>query len=72
MNALELRGRCPGRLAAPLTRRDMLRGAANGFGLLALSGLLSQESRAVQAADEWRATSHFAPKVKRVVFCFMD
>ena len=72
MKALDTRHCCPGRLATPLTRRDMLRGSANGFGLLALSGLLSQESRAAQAADERRVSPHFAPRVKRVVFCFMD
>src|SRR5580704_9114588 len=60
--------RCPGRLAAPISRRQALAAAANGFGLVALGGLL--ERRADAAAGF--PGPHFAPRAKRVVFCFMD
>ncbi|MDR3639365.1 MAG: DUF1501 domain-containing protein [Isosphaeraceae bacterium] len=56
---------CPGRLPSPLTRREMLATTANGFGLLALSGLLADTASAAH-------TTHFAPKAKNVIFCFMD
>ena len=59
-----------------LTRREMLFRAANGFGGLALTAMLADESR---AAIEDRKTNplairepHFAPKAKNVVFLFMD
>ena len=35
---------CPGRLAAPFSRRQLLRSSANGFGLLALSALLADRA----------------------------
>src|SRR6266446_3889868 len=57
---------CPGLLPIPLSRRDMLQRSAGGFGLLALSALLAEQSR----ADEPRP--HFAPRAKNVIFCFMD
>ena len=48
-----------------LTRRDMLRASANGFGLLALAGQL-------QASNPLAVKlPHFAPKAKRVIFLFM-
>src|SRR5688572_14656689 len=48
-----------------MDRRQMLATSANGFGLVALSSLLAKESRAA-------AKTHFAPKAKNVIFCFMD
>jgi hypothetical protein len=57
---------CPGRLIRPLSRRQALATAANGFGLMALAGLL--EGHACAAASG----PHFAPRAKRVIFCFMD
>ena len=56
-----------------LSRRDMLATSANGFGLLALSGLLAEQA----AADAKRLPGelpapHFAAKAKNVIFCFMD
>lgn len=56
---------CPGRSPAALTRREMLARSANGFGLLALSGLLAEHAGAAPAP-------HFAPRAKNVIFCFMD
>src|SRR3978361_1806375 len=56
-------------------RREMLRTSANGFGLLALSGLLAETSLA--APEEKNSPGglpvpHFAPRAKNVIFCFMD
>ena len=56
---------CPGRQPRPLTRRQMLANTANGFGLLALSGLLAESAGGAPSP-------HFAPKAKNVIFCFMD
>ena len=56
-----------------LTRRDLLATSANGFGLLALSGLLAEraaaESKPVPGA---LPAPHFPAKAKHVIFCFMD
>src|SRR4051812_7915827 len=58
--------KCPGQISSPQTRRAMLQASANGFGLLALSALLSDESRAVMPAPHFRAAA------KNVIFLFMD
>jgi len=63
MTPRPLRSACPGRQPSPMNRRQMLANTANGFGLLALSGLL---------AESTHAAAHFAPKAKNVIFCFMD
>ena len=64
---------CPGRLTPFVTRREMLASSANGFGLLALSGLFANSSSADSARSETLLPqSHFRPKVKNVIFCFMD
>jgi hypothetical protein len=47
----------------PLTRRDMLARCANGFGAVALAGLLG---------DEARAGLHHDSKAKSVIFLYMD
>lgn len=49
-----------------LTRREWFREASNGFGMLALSALLAEESRANSF------TSKTTPKAKSVIFFFMD
>ena len=61
-------GVCPGCLGAPLTRRRMLSLSANGFGLTALSALMAEDAYAglVPAPP-----THFQPKVKNVILCFM-
>jgi len=61
---------CPGRLPAAITRRQALATAANGFGLMALAGLMSDDARAEATREMPRP--HFAPRAKRVIFCFMD
>ena len=50
-----------------LTRREVLRTFASGFGMLGLSGVLNAE--AVSAAP---FTSHIIPRAKRVIFLFMS
>ena len=54
----------------PITRREWLSTASNGFGMLALSTLLAEEAKlrgsAVKSSDDSPA------KAKSVIFCFMD
>src|ERR1043166_8016726 len=63
---------CPGRMTAPLTRRDMLQTTANGFGMLALAGLLAENGVAAPETVAGLPRPHFAPRAKNVIFCFMD
>ena len=60
----------PGRSAGPRTRREFLETASNGFGLLALAGLMAERSYA--GLSEPVAQPHFRPRARHVVFCFMD
>ncbi|MCI0360217.1 MAG: DUF1501 domain-containing protein [Planctomycetaceae bacterium] len=64
--------RCPGRMAASLSRRQLLASSASGFGLVALAGLLSQEAKAAPVGASARPRPHFPPRAKNVIFCFMD
>jgi hypothetical protein len=60
---------CPGCLPTPLTRRQMLRTSALGFGSLALAGLMAEgQSFAYASGSE----THHRPRAKNVIFCFMD
>ena len=59
---------CPGR-AVPVTRRQMLREGGQGFAWLALSAMLSRRAAARSASPP---KPHFAPRAKRVIFCFME
>jgi hypothetical protein len=52
------------------SRRQALARFSNGFGLMALSSLLSRGS--ALAALESKPKPHFAPKAKSVIFCFMS
>jgi hypothetical protein len=63
--------RCPGRIARPLSRRELLRASAGGFGAVALAALLAEDApaRPLVAAMQ---RPHFAPRAKNVIFCFMD
>ena len=47
----------------PISRRELLRRSAHGFGWLALGALLARESR---------GAAHFAPRAKNVILLFMD
>jgi hypothetical protein len=58
--------------AAPLSRRDVLRLAACGFGQVALLGLLGEESRAAPSTNPLEPKQpHFDARAKRVIFLFM-
>jgi hypothetical protein len=63
--------------AEPLTRRQMLRRAGTGFGMLGLAGLLADESR-LGGAEPDRAASplavrspHHKPRARRCIFLYM-
>ncbi len=67
----------PSLTSAPLTRRDMLRYFANGFGMLGLAGLLTAEARASgNASDSFNPLAvkppPFEPRAKRIIFLFMS
>lgn len=60
------------RFTPVLTRRDLLRQSANGFGFLALADLLSRAEAAPESRDPLAPRMpHFAPRAKRVIFLFM-
>lgn len=68
--------RRPGVRHLALSRREMLRTSANGFGLLALSAILPTNLTAAPPTSispvSPLARPHFTPRAKRVIFCFMD
>ncbi|MDX1981082.1 MAG: DUF1501 domain-containing protein [Bryobacteraceae bacterium] len=53
-----------------MTRRDILRTAGNGFGLLGLAGLMPGQTRAAGPMEP--RPTHFAPKAKHVIFLFLN
>jgi hypothetical protein len=63
-------------LTPMVSRRDLLRQSACGFGLLGLTALLAEESSLCadpKSMDPLSAKPpHFAPKAKRVIFLFMQ
>lgn len=62
---------CPGRLSLPMSRRQMLAASGNGFGLLALSALMAEQTSAASASTMASARHHPA-RAKNVIFLFMD
>src|SRR5436309_14993263 len=56
-----------------LSRRDLLRQIACGFGSVALAGLLADEAAAAEASGNPLAprAPHFPARAKRVIFLFM-
>ena len=52
-----------------MTRREALRKAGNGFGMLGLANLAGERAMAGGAAS---AGPHFAPKAKQVIFLFLN
>lgn len=58
---------CPGSVPNPTSRREMLKTVSNGFGMLALSGLMAQRSFAGLTM-----VPPLIPRAKHVIFCFMD
>lgn len=62
---------CPGRLPGrSLSRRDLLKHSATGFGMLALSALMADEAYAGLANPQPKP--HFPARAKNVIFLFMD
>lgn len=60
-------------LASPLSRREALKTAGAGFGLIALAGLLGDQAKAARATHPLAARQpHFPPKAKRIIFVFMQ
>jgi hypothetical protein len=65
-------------LPAPLSRRDLLRQAANGFGAVALAALLGERAFAGEPAPSADKNPlaprppHFPAKAKSVIFLYMD
>jgi hypothetical protein len=60
---------------APLTRRDMLRRCANGFGAMALAALLSDRAFAGEPEPHDPLAprpTHFPPRARSVIFLYMD
>jgi hypothetical protein len=60
---------CPGFAPTPLSRRDMLRSVALGFGSLALAGMMADDK---SVADASGSLPHHRPRARNVIFCFMD
>ena len=58
---------CPGRTGIPIGRRDMLKSSANGFGMLALSALMSDP-----LFGENVGRHPPLGRAKNVIFCFLD
>src|SRR6056297_3662337 len=56
----------------PLSRREMLRGCAMGFGGVAMQALMAGEARAKIVNPLAPRTPHFEPKAKNVIFLYMD
>ncbi len=61
----------------PVTRREMLRRASTGFGMLALAALMADDAYAGPAKPKTAnpfapKLPHHPPKVKNVIFCYMS
>ena len=56
----------------PLTRRDLLRQAACGFGSVALAGLLARDAAAGDGNPLAPRPAHFPAKARSVIFLYMD
>lgn len=72
-NEIVKRTRCACHQFTPVvTRREMLRLSASGFGSLAMADLLFADSKNGNAADPMTPKKpHFEPRAKRVIFLFM-
>ncbi|SIN96296.1 Protein of unknown function [Singulisphaera sp. GP187] len=56
----------------PISRREMLRSSACGFGYLALAGLAAERAAAESLNPLAPRIPHFAPRAKRMIFLFMQ
>ncbi len=61
---------CGAFLPVPTSRRSWLRQSANGFGSVALAGLLTGRGELLGAESTSRP--HFRPRAKNVIFLYMD
>jgi hypothetical protein len=60
-------------LSAPLSRRQMLQQCANGFGAFALTALLGEPAYGARTSNPLMPRPpHAEPRVKNVIFLFMD
>src|SRR3954452_13738243 len=65
-------------IPTPLSRREMLLRCANGFGAVALAGLLGEPAYGASASPTTDASPfaakppHHAPKARNVIFLYMD
>jgi hypothetical protein len=57
------------RLAPRLSRREALRRASTGFGMVALSGLLGSKAFSATGSP---SRPHLRPRAKHVIFCYMS
>jgi hypothetical protein len=62
----------PALLASALTRRQALGRFANGFGLLALAGLLAEEAAAAPASPLAVRPPQYPARARRIIFLFMS
>ncbi len=71
----------PHAVCCPMTRREMLTLCRNGFGSVALMGLMGASAFGRTLASERRApganpfapkTPHYVPRARRVIFLYMD
>src|SRR5687768_13403838 len=61
-----------GVVMTPLSRRDMLRRAGGGFGMLGLAGALQASGLTGTAAAGTAQAPHAAARAKRVIYLFMN
>jgi Protein of unknown function (DUF1501) len=66
-----MKPRCPGCMPRPIDRREMLTTTANGFGMLALSALMT-DGAAAETSGLQPAKTHHPARAKNVIFLFMD
>ncbi len=59
-------------LPRPMTRREMLMQAAQGFGGVALAGMLAAETARAAGTHLVARETHFPARAKRVIFLYMD
>ena len=66
----------PSKLSLTLRRRDFLRQAGGGIGMIALANLLAEEGRTADAPSQANPFAlkppHFPAKAKNVIFLFME
>src|SRR5437016_10675480 len=69
---------CRRRQPLPITRRQMLHQCAQGFGSIALTALLADQSQAAPAMNSGLRTQHsallphFRARAKNIIFLYMD